>query len=259
MIILLSPAKTLDFETPLPILQKSEPIFPKQSQRLVNHLKKKSARSLKKLMDISDDLAELNHQRFQTWIQPVDSNQSRPAIFAFKGDVYLGLRAETFSENDLEFAQEHLRILSGLHGVLRPLDLILPYRLEMGTSLKVTPKVTNLYKFWGDSIARHLKLEMQENDSKGLINLASEEYFKAVKTKQIDRDIITPVFYDWKNGDYKMIGYFAKKARGMMAAFAIREKITLPEQLKSFNEENYTFNDRLSKENKWVFTREQKE
>lgn len=256
MIILLSPAKTLDFDSPLPTKQRSEPIYTKQAQRLINHLKKKSPRSLKKLMDISEDLAQLNYDRFQSWTQPSESSESRPAVFAFKGDVYQGLEVENFTENDLEFAQEHLRILSGLHGMLRPLDVILPYRLEMGTSLKLTPKTTNLYQFWGDSISRQLVQDMRENDSKALINLASAEYFKVVKPKLIDREIITPQFKDWKEGEYKTIGYFAKKARGMMAAYAIREKVTNPEQLKLFTGDQYTYNDELSKGNNWVFTRE---
>lgn len=259
MIILISPAKTLDFETPVSSKLKSEPRFAGQSQRLVNHLKKKSPRSLKKLMDISDDLAALNHERYQSWSQPADSDHSKPAVFAFKGDVYLGLQAEKLNENDLEFAQDHLRILSGLHGILRPMDLILPYRLEMGTALKVTPKLSNLYKFWGDSITRELLKDLESTGSKAVVNLASEEYFKVIKSKLVDHEIITPAFYDWKNGEYKMIGYFAKKARGTMAAFAIRNKITNPEQLKLFNEENYSYNDRLTQGNKWIFTRENKE
>lgn len=257
MIVLLSPAKSLDFESPLPTDQRSEPIYTKESERLVKHLRKKSPRSLKKLMNISEDLAQLNYDRFQSWCQPVESPQARPALFAFKGDVYQGMNPEAFSENDIEFAQRHLRILSGLHGMLRPLDVILPYRLEMGARLKLTNKVANLYQFWGDALTLQLNEDMKFHGSKALVNLASNEYFKAINKKLLDRPVITPEFRDWKNGEYKMIGFFAKKARGMMAAFAIREKITDPGELKLFNEGGYAYNDKVSDDTHWVFTREQ--
>jgi len=258
MIILLSPAKTLDFESPLPSVQRSEPIYTKQSERLIKQLRKKSVRSLKKLMNLSEDLAQLNYDRYQSWCQPVESDIARPAIFAFKGDVYQGLQAESLNENDLEFAQRHLRILSGLHGMLRPLDVILPYRLEMGTKLKLTNKVTNLYQFWGDVLTRQLNEDMKFHGSGALVNLSSNEYFKAINKKLVEQPIITPEFRDWKNGEYKMIGFFAKKARGMMAGYAVREKITDPGELKLFHEDGYAYNEELSSGNKWVFTREQK-
>lgn len=257
MIILLSPAKTLDFESPVPTKQRSEPIFTKQSERLVRDLKKKSAKGLKKLMDLSEDLAQLNYDRYQSWVQPCESPAARPAVFAFKGDVYQGLQAETMSENDLAFAQQHLRILSGLHGILYPLDVILPYRLEMGTKLKFSKNISNLYQYWGDSITVHLMADLKANGATALINLASNEYFKAVKPDLIERPIITPEFRDWKNGEYKMISFFAKKARGMMASYAIREKITDPGELKLFHEDGYAYNDKLSEGNSWIFTRKQ--
>ncbi len=257
MIILLSPAKTLDYESEIPQLELSALAFPQESQKLVNLLKKKSARSLKSLMNISDDLAQLNYDRFQSWVQPVESSAARPAIYAFKGDVYLGLKAEQFSDSDLAFASDHLRILSGLYGMLRPLDAMLPYRLEMGTKLKVTPKVQNLYQFWSKKLTDRLNEQLNSGEHQAVVNLASNEYFKAIDAKNLEKAVITPQFKDWKSGDYKMIGFFAKKARGLMAAYAVRERIVDPENLKLFNEEGYSYNDKLSQGNNWVFTREQ--
>lgn len=256
MIVVLSPAKSLDFESSLKTDKHSQPHFVDQADKLVAILKKKSVRQLKSMMNISEDLAQLNVDRFQSWKLPLKPPAARPAIFAFTGDVYQGLEAKQFTEKQLDFAQVHLRILSGLYGLLRPLDLMLPYRLEMGTKLKVTPRKDNLYKFWDDALTEQINKDLEASNSKALINLASNEYFKALKPKLIDQPIITPEFKDYKNGEYKMIGFFAKKARGMMAAHIVSKKITDPENLKTFASEGYTYNDKLSKGNKWVFTRE---
>lgn len=256
MIVILSPAKSLDFESPLKTDKNSQPRFTDESEKLISILKKKSVRQLKSMMDISEDLAQLNYDRYQSWKLPLKPPPARPAVFAFTGDVYQGLEANQFTEKQLDFAQDHLRILSGLYGVLRPLDLMLPYRLEMGTKLKVTAKKDNLYKFWDDALTKQINEDLAESNSKALVNLASNEYFKALKPKLIDKPIITPEFKDYKNGEYKMIGFFAKKARGLMAAHIVRKKITDPQKLKTFDSEGYTYNDKLSKGNKWVFTRE---
>lgn len=256
MIIVLSPAKSLDFESPLKTDKNSQPRFTDESEKLVSILKKKSVRQLKSMMNISEDLAQLNADRFQSWKLPLKPPAARPAVFAFTGDVYQGLEAKQFTEKQLDFAQDHLRILSGLYGVLRPLDLMLPYRLEMGTKLKVTPKKDNLYKFWDNSLTEQINKDLEASNSKALINLASNEYFKALNSKLINQPVITPEFKDYKNGEYKMIGFFAKRARGLMAAHIVRKKLTDPEKLKTFASEGYTYNDKLSKGNKWVFTRE---
>lgn len=258
MIILLSPAKSLDYESNLPVDFKSEPRFTVQSEKLAAFLKKQSAKSLKQMMKLSDDLAQLNYERYQTWERPAESDSSRPAMFAFWGDVYQALDAYSLSEQEIKFAQDHVRILSGFYGLMRPLDLMLPYRLEMGTKVGLTKKVNTLYQFWGEEITKQLIEDLKSNGGP-VVNLASNEYFKAIKPKLIDDTIITPEFRDWKNGEYKMIGFYAKKARGLMTRFALKNKITDPEELKGFNKEGYTYNDPLSEDNKWVFTREQKQ
>lgn len=258
MIILLSPAKSLDFETKLPLEFKSEPRFTEESERLVSFLKKKSAKSLKSMMKLSDDLAQLNYERYQTWEQPADADASRPALFAFLGDVYQALDAYSFSERDVKFAQDHVLILSGLYGLLRPGDLMLPYRLEMGTKIGLSKKINNLYQFWGDMLTNQLNEDLKLSGGP-VVNLASNEYFKAIKPALVQDTILTPEFRDLRNGEYKMIGFFAKKARGLMTRYAIKNKITKPEKLKEFNEAGYTYNDRLSKDNKWVFTREKQQ
>lgn len=258
MIILLSPAKSLNYESKLPVDFKSEPRFTMESERLASFLKKKSAKSLKQMMNLSDDLAQLNYERYQTWMQPAESDYSRPAVFAFAGDVFQSLDAYTLSEDELKFAQDHVRILSGLYGLLRPMDVMLPYRLEMGTKVGLSKKVNNLYQFWGEGITKQLVDDLKSSGG-SVVNLASNEYFKAVKPALITESIITPEFRDWKNGEYKMIGFFAKKARGLMTRFAVKNKVTKSEELKEFNEAGYTYNDRLSKDNKWVFTREQQQ
>ena len=254
MISLLSPAKTLDFDSDRKLSGTTQPHFIEQSEYLNEKLKKISVRQIAKLMSLSNDLAVLNHSRYQEFSLPFREDNSRPAILAFKGDVYLGLEVETLTDEDLKFAQDHLRILSGLYGLLRPLDLMQPYRLEMGTQLRVTPAKPNLYSYWGDSIRKRLEEEL---DDEVLINLASAEYFKVVQAKKFKGRIITPQFLDAKGGDYKMIGFFAKKARGMMARHIIQNRINEPEKLKGFQSEGYSYNARLSKKDDWVFTREE--
>lgn len=207
-------------------------------------------------MSVSDSLAELNRQRFKQWKTPFRPDNSRQAMFAFKGDVYLGLDAYSMAPAEVKFAQSHLRILSGLYGLLRPLDLMQAYRLEMGTRLG-TQQGSNLYQFWGDRITKSLNRELKQSDSKTLVNLASGEYFKSIKPKQLNAEIITPAFKEYRDGQYKFIQFFAKKARGLMARYLIDRKIDDPEALKDFDYAGYGYNAELSDDNEWVFTRRQ--
>ncbi|WP_300494263.1 peroxide stress protein YaaA, partial [uncultured Methylophaga sp.] len=223
MLTVISPAKTLDFDTPVSTNKYSEPRFLDQSQQLIEQLKKLSSQEIANLMKISDKLAGLNMVRFQQWQTPFTEENAKQAILAFKGDVYTGLAAETLDDKGLDFAQQHLRILSGLYGVLRPLDLMQPYRLEMGTPFQ-NDAGRDLYSFWGDKIRQSLEGEPALKDGV-LINLASNEYFKAVDAKKLNATIITPVFKDWKNGQYKMISFYAKKARGLMSRYIIDQQI----------------------------------
>jgi len=256
MLIVLSPAKRLDTETVPKIKDFTVPEFLEESEYLVGKLKKLSSKKLEKMMGVSSDIAQLNEERYKTWHVPFNLENSKQALFSFKGDVYLGLDAEKFNKGDYKFAQKHLRILSGLYGLLRPLDLMQAYRLEMGTKFKVTASKSNLYKYWDDKITEGIKQTMNEIHSNDLVNLASHEYFKSVKTKLLEKNIITPIFKDAKNGEYKVIQFFAKKARGYMSSYIIKNKITKIEDIKSFNSEGYAFNARLSEGNDWVFTRE---
>jgi uncharacterized protein len=233
MILVVSPAKTLDYETELPTEEFTEPDFLKESALLIKELKKKSKDDIKSLMGLSDKLVDLNVARYESWKRPFSPVNSRPSVFAFKGDVYVGLDAYSFNESDISFAQDHLRILSGLYGVLRPLDLMQPYRLEMGTRL-VTGRGKNLYEFWGSKISKSLDGAQSSGESEVLVNLASNEYFSAVDKKSLKTRVITPNFYDCKNGKYKIISFYAKKARGLMAAWIIKNKITDPEEIKGF-------------------------
>ncbi len=255
MFILLSPAKTLDFDSPLPSKKHSDCHFLEDAQYLNNKLKKLSSSRLQSLMGISATLGDLNYQRNQDWSLPFDLNNSRQAVFAFMGDVYTGLEASQLSSADMDFAQQYLRIISGLYGLLKPLDLIQAYRLEMGCGFKVTASKSNLYKYWGDRLTEHLKSEMAGKDTQVIVNLASKEYYKAVKHKSIDNLVIEPQFKDFKNGEYKMISFFAKKARGMMASFLIRHRITDPSNIKAFDSDGYSFNNKLSSEKGMIFTR----
>jgi cytoplasmic iron level regulating protein YaaA (DUF328/UPF0246 family) len=254
MLTVISPAKTLDFEAPATTEQYSQPAFLKQSQQLIDGLKKLSVQEIASLMSISDKLAGLNVARYQEWQTPFTPDNAKQAVLAFKGDVYTGLDADTLDQKGLDFAQAHLRILSGLYGVLKPLDLMQAYRLEMGTKFAVKG-AKDLYQFWGSQICKALVDEPAFKD-KVLVNLASNEYFKAVGDKQLDATIITPVFKDWKNGQYKMISFYAKKARGLMSRFIIDKQIDKPEALKDFDYEGYRFSAEMSKANDWVFIRD---
>ena len=255
MIYLLSPAKTLDFDTEIPSLRGTMPRFLEHSAELVALMQKMSVKDLEKLMGISAKLAELNVSRFQSWKADYSKAESRQAIFAFKGGVYQGLAVEEWGKDDFAEAQKSLRILSGLYGVLRPLDLMLPYRLEMGKKV-ANDRGANLYHFWGNLLTESLNKEL-DGEKDAVINLASNEYFSAVKTKQLVSPVITPVFKDWKNGKLKVISFYAKKARGQMAAWAIQKKITSPEGLKAFTEGGYVYDRSLSDEASYVFTREE--
>lgn len=254
MLILLSPAKRLDSNRVNKVNAYTLPDHLRQSEILVNALKKKSPRKLSELMNINASLAQLNFERYQQWHLPFTVENSLPAAFAFRGDVYQGLKIEEFSEEDLQYAQQHLRILSGLYGLLRPLDLIQLYRLEMGTKLK-TGRKKNLYEFWGKTITQSVKQALTEQDDNLMINLASDEYFKSINTDTINTRVITPVFKEFKNGTYKFMSFYGKKARGLMASYLLRNKVTTVEGIKLFGEQGYLFNESLSNADKLVFTR----
>ena len=254
MLIVVSPAKTLDYETPLPVDKATQPLFKKRSAELIEVLLDYTPAQLGKLMSISDKLAELNVNRYGDWQLKATKSNARPALLAFKGDVYKGMDAATFKAADFDFAQEHLAILSGLYGMLRPLDLMQPYRLEMGTKLK-NPSGDNLYEFWGDDITKALNKQLKKNAGEVLVNLASIEYFNAVRPDQLNARIIAPVFKDFKNGKYKIISFFAKKARGSMAGWIIRKKITDAKKLVKFNEDGYKYSAEESTPDKPVFLR----
>lgn len=254
MIILISPAKTLDFSQQDILTDFSNPNYLDEASFLVEYLKKLNPKKLSNLMNISSKLAQLNYERFQQWHLPFSNENAKQAILAFKGDVYTGIEATSYSNDDFEFVQKHLRILSGLYGILKPLDLIQPYRLEMGTSLK-TKGNKDLYSFWMIKLTSFLREELITSKSKYLINLASNEYYKAIDTRNLDINIITPVFKDFKNGQYKFLSVYGKKARGLMTSYIIKNRIKDPEQMKLFDVDGYYYNDNLSNENEWVFTR----
>lgn len=253
MILILSPAKSLDFRRPSPSAKISEPFFEEEKNILLKHLIKLNQEDLEELMGISKSLAKLNHSRFNEMFYSSNEVPMRQAIFAYNGEAYRGLNAKSFSENDLDFAQTHLRILSGFYGLLRPLDLIQPYRLEMGVKLKIF-NYSNLYEFWEDKITSKLNADLTIA-GKYLINLASDEYSKVINRKKLNAKIITPVFYDKHNGVYKMITVYAKNARGAMSNFVIKNKITKPEDIKDFNLNNYKYSAEMSKDEKFVFLR----
>ncbi|MBT3427909.1 MAG: peroxide stress protein YaaA [Gammaproteobacteria bacterium] len=254
MITVLSPAKTLDYDSPVSIKKASEPRFLRDAASLARLMKKKSAKDLSGMMNISPKLADLNVERFQNWSSSIQTEEQRQALLAFKGDVYLGLEADSYSARDFNFAQKNLRILSGLYGLLKPLDLIQPYRLEMGIKLK-NSKGNDLYKFWNKTIACALTQELAGHRNKTLINLASIEYFKAVDLDFLPNKVITPVFKDYNKGTYKILSFFSKKARGMMATYIVKNRINQPEALKSFDADGYHYSEELSMDNQWVFTR----
>ena len=254
MLIIISPAKTLDYETP-PVTSKwTKPEFLDFSQQLINNLRNYSALDLAELMKLSMKLAELNFDRYHDWSIPFTVRNAKQAVLAMKGDVYSGLDAETLNEEEFKFAQNHLRILSGLYGLMKPLDLMQPYRLEMGTRLP-NEQGKDLYAFWGTRITESVNLALNAQGDDVLINLASNEYFKSVKPKLLDGRIITPQFKEMKNGSYKMIGVYAKKARGQMSRFIIENRLDDPERIKDFAADGYRFNEGLSKGDLWVFSR----
>lgn len=253
MKIVLSPAKALNFDIDQKVTNPTLPAFLDQSQTLINKLQKLSPRQIQELMSISPKLADLNHERFTKWSLPFN-REAKPALFVFNGEAYRGLDAHSFSEKDVENAQKHLRILSGLYGILKPKDLILPYRLEMGTKLKVTTKKDNLYKFWDTTLTDTLNKELAEDDGI-LVNLASNEYFKAIQPKKIKGTIINCNFKDAKNGEYKTIFVYAKHTRGLMTRFIIQNEIKEVDHLKAFDLGGYSFNPSLSTETEFTFTR----
>lgn len=255
MLFLLSPAKSLDYETPAPAaLPHTKPQFLEQSQTLIDVLRQKSPQDIAALMSISPKLAELNVARYKDWSQQFTPQNSKQAVLAFNGDVYEGLNASTLSEESLAWAQEHLLILSGLYGALRPLDLLQAYRLEMGTRLPVG-EAENLYTFWKDTLTPYINERLETQKTPVIVNLASNEYFKAVQLKNLKARVIECVFQDEKNGQYKIISFYAKHARGLMARYAIENKIDHPDQLKKFNTNGYRFEADLSSEAKLVFRR----
>ena len=256
MLLVISPAKNLDYETPVHTRQSSMPEFLQSSQLLIDELKHLAPQDISKLMGISDKLGVLNYDRFQQWSTPFTSENAKQAVLAFNGDVYTGLNASSFKADDFKFAQQHLRILSGLYGLLRPLDLMQPYRLEMGTKF-ANSQGKDLYGFWGEKITDALNQQLHKIKSDLLVNLASNEYFKSVQPKQLNAQVITPVFKDWKGDKYKIISFYAKKARGLMGAYIIKNRITAVEALKGFDREGYSFNEAMSSASELVFTRRQ--
>ncbi|MCJ2375873.1 peroxide stress protein YaaA [Vibrio sp. ZSDZ34] len=256
MLIVVSPAKTLDYESPLATERFTQPELIEHSAQLIDECRKLTPADVSALMKVSDKIAGLNVARFEQWSETFTTENARQAILAFKGDVYTGLDAQTMSEDDFDFAQQHLRMLSGLYGLLKPLDLMQPYRLEMGTKL-ANSRGPNLYHFWGDIITNKLNEALNAQGDNVLINLASNEYFKSVKTKQFDGQIITPVFKDCKNGQYKVISFYAKKARGMMARYILDNKVGSIEALIRFDTAGYYFVEEESTATELVFKREE--
>ncbi|TBR44842.1 peroxide stress protein YaaA [Marinomonas agarivorans] len=252
MKFLISPAKTLDLDSPIPTVKTSIPVALDKSQVLIDTIKPYTPAQVASLMKLSDKLASLNVTRYNEWQTAHTIDNSRPALFTFKGDVYTGLDAHSLSTDDIHYAQQHLRMLSGLYGLLKPLDLMQAYRLEMGIRLP-NPAGSNLYQFWGDHITQLIVDELAENEI--LVNLASNEYFKSVNTKLIKQSIVSPIFLDEKNGQYKVISFYAKKARGLMARFLIQARCETYEELLQFNLAGYCYDETRSKENEPVFTR----
>jgi cytoplasmic iron level regulating protein YaaA (DUF328/UPF0246 family) len=257
MLYLLSPAKTLDFDTrvPAPVRKRaSEPLFLPQAAALIDTLRTKSPAQVAALMDLSPALADLNVQRYQAWQPAHDDAHTKPAVLAFDGDVYGGLSAKTLATADLAWAQEHLVLLSGLYGLLRPLDRLQPYRLEMGTAL-ATPQGRDLYAYWGDTVARHLNERLADARSKVVVNLASQEYARVALRPALQARVIDCQFEDWKDGRYKIISFFAKRARGLMARWAVQHRVHAPGRLAQFQAEGYALDDSVSEPDRLVFRR----
>ncbi len=255
MLIVISPAKTLDYESTPGTSKHSKPDFVSDSAQLIEQLRKLNPPDIEQLMGISKKLADLNFGRYLNWSEKPTKENAKQAVLAFKGDVYTGLQAENLSEEDLDYAQEHLRILSGLYGVLKPLDLMQPYRLEMGTRLE-TGRGKTLYDFWGDKPVEALNAQLKALGSETLVNLASNEYFKSINLDKLAGEVVTPVFKDYKNGKYKVISFFAKKARGLMSAWIIQNRIEQKADLKKFNVDGYKYNASASEGNELVFLRD---
>lgn len=256
MLVLLSPAKSLDYDSPLLTKKSTKPRFIGQSAELIGQLRQLSVGEVGQLMSISDKLAQLNHDRFAAWETEFTKSNSRQALLAFTGDVYQGMELADWSADDFAAAQQKIRILSGLYGLLRPLDLMQPYRLEMGTKFP-NKGGKNLYEFWGDSLTKQVNTDLKKSGSDFIVNLASNEYFSAVKPKDLAGELITPVFKDEKNGKYKIISFYAKKARGMMADYIVRNGITDPKELKKFKTAGYRFSKEDSDNHTLVFLRAQ--
>lgn len=255
MLMVISPAKTLDYESAPATDKSSQPAFLDDACELVDQLKTLEPHDISNLMGVSDKLGQLNAERFRNWQTPFTKDNAKQSVLAFKGDVYTGLDAESFSDKEFETAQQRLRILSGLYGVLKPLDLMQPYRLEMGTKFE-NSRGKDLYAFWGNKITDELNRLLKADDGV-LVNLASNEYFKSVRKKELDARLITPQFKDWKNGQYKMISFYAKKARGLMCRYAIQNNITQADDLKGFDLEGYGFSEEQSDADNWVFLRDE--
>ncbi len=256
MLILLSPSKTLDYDSPIPTVETTQPAFISSTKQLIGSLKKLSELEIAELMEISPKLAKLNRERFQSFSTPFTTSNARPSIFAFKGDVYEGLAVDQFSKADILFAQNHLRILSGLYGILKPLDLIQPYRLEMGCGF-AHGNTKDLYQFWGDAITDHLNQELHALPAgqRIVVNLASEEYSKVINPKKLDAKWISPAFKEKKGNDYKIVSFFAKKARGMMARHLIQTRAKEASKINTFSEQRYCFNTSVSSDSSPTFTR----
>ncbi|MEC9247937.1 MAG: peroxide stress protein YaaA [Pseudomonadota bacterium] len=256
MLITISPAKTLDFETPPTVAKHSNPLMLEEAETLIEIMRKKTKSEITTLMNISDKIATLNVERYQRWSKQNRKSSCKQAIYAFMGDVYTGLDAYSLDKKDIEYAQKHLRILSGLYGLLRPLDTMQAYRLEMGTKL-LTEKGRTLYDFWGDEITKLLNKHARETQSRFLVNLASEEYFKAVNKAKLDAELITPIFKDEKNGKFKVVSFYAKKARGMMAKFLIESRIKQPSDIGDFCSGGYYLDGTSSSESTPIFLRKE--
>ncbi len=256
MLIFLSPAKSLDYKTPPQVATHTQPAFLKQSETLIKQLRKLSPADIANLMDLSDPLALLNFNRYADWKLPFTPENAKQAVLAFDGDVYDGLAAKTLSAADLDFAQQHVRILSGLYGILRPLDLMQPYRLEMGTKF-ANKGGKDLYAFWGERLLDAINAELAKMPRPVAVNLASEEYFKAAVGRKFNGQLIQPVFEDWKNGKYKIISFYAKRARGLMTRYAVLNRLDEPEGLKAFDYDGYAFAAEASDDKTWVFRRRQ--
>lgn len=256
MLSVVSPAKSLDLETKSPTAKATQPAMLDAAEGLIEILRDYSAKEIAKLMGVSANIAELNQQRFAEWSRPFNKKNAKQALVTFTGDVYVGMDVGTFKEADFAFAQDHLRILSGLYGILRPLDLMQAYRLEMGTRLK-TPAGRTLYDYWGSEVTNAVNKQLKKTKSKTLLNLASQEYFKVLQDVDLDAEVVTPVFKDLKNGKYKIISFYAKKARGMMSGYLIRKKITDVAKVKKFNAGGYKYSAAESSDRSLVFLRDE--